>query len=247
MPLRRAGPEGSVCIEGVRPVAEAIRAGRRTVHRVHLGDGSTPGLREVRALAARHGIEVRRERPSRGLLCVADADPLPEEDAEAILVQESPRFLVALDRVTDVGNLGSIARSAEGAGVGGLILEHRRAPPIEPGALRASAGALEHLRVGRTPNLGRTLDLASAEGLTILAADPGGVSIAQVEPALLEHDLVIVFGSEDRGLRESIRRRADRLLGIPLLGRIGSFGVAASAAYLLLRIAEGRAGLARGL
>ncbi len=147
---------------------EAIRAGRRKVHHITLpADGRTPGLRELAALVREHGIPTH---PGSGEV-VAQAEPYPEESFEELLLGKGPRRLVALDRVTDVGNLGSIARTAEAAGVTGLVLEHRRAPPVGPGALRASAGALEFLRVGRTPNLARALELARSVGLVVLVAE----------------------------------------------------------------------------
>ena len=230
--------EKSALIEGARPVIEALRAGRRAVHRVVLpfeGDGSA-SRRELQALVAELGIKPQRAKAGEGVH--AFADPYPEEDVEALLAAASPRFLVALDRVTDVGNLGSIARSAEAAGVTGLVLEHRHAPPIRAGALRASAGALEHLRVGRAPNLGRALDLAAAEGLAILVADSSGQPIEALPAQLFTGDLVWVFGSEDLGARAGIRKRAKATVGIPLAGRTSSLGVAAAAAHLLLRTAE---------
>jgi len=234
-----AGPANFALIEGTRPVIEAIRAGRRRVHAVHLpeGDGSA-ARRELETLLAERGIA--RRVAERGGFVHAEADPYPEEEAEALLAAPSPRFLVALDRVTDVGNLGSIARSAEGAGVGGLVLEHRHSPPISAGALRASAGALEHLRVGRAPNLARALDLGRSEGLALLVADAGGVPLAELPTMTLQSDLVWVFGSEDLGVRAGIRKLATAVVGIPLQGKIASLGVAAAAAYLLFRTAEAR-------
>jgi 23S rRNA (guanosine2251-2'-O)-methyltransferase len=225
-------------IEGVRPVIESIRAGRRRIFEIGLpatGAGS-PGLSELSALMRERGIPARAATPGEGV--VASADPFPEEPFEDLLLDERPRFLVALDRVTDVGNLGAIARSAEAAGATGLVLEERRTAPIGPGALRASAGALEHLRVGRTPSLGRALELSAAEGLAVLVAEREGAPLDRVDPALLRGDLVWVFGSEDRGTRAAIRRRAAVLVGIPLAGAIASLGVAAAAAHLLLRTAE---------
>jgi len=224
-------------IEGARPVIEAIRAGRRRVHVVRLpdGDGSS-ARRELEVVLAERGID--RRPAERGQGVHAFADPYPEEEFETLLSAPSPRFLVALDRVTDVGNLGSIARSAEGAGALGLVLERRRSPPIAAGALRASAGALEHLRVGRTPNLARALDLARSEGLTVLVADASGTPFEDLASDLFESDLVWVFGSEDLGAREVVRRSATATVGIPLAGKTTSLGVAAAAAYLLFRSAE---------
>jgi 23S rRNA (guanosine2251-2'-O)-methyltransferase len=226
-------------IEGTRPVIEALRAARRKLHEVFLPDGDgSPARRELEALLAGSGIRVRTGKPEDGVRALAD--PYLEEEFESLLASESPRFLVALDRVTDVGNLGSIGRTAEASGATGLVLEHRHAPPITAGALRASAGALEHLRVGRTPNLVRALDLASEIGVTVLVADVEGAPIESLAPHILRGDLIWVFGSEDRGVRPGVMRRASVSVGIPLPGRTRSLGVAAAAAYLLLRTAEAR-------
>lgn len=229
----------SVQIEGVRPVIEAIRAGRRRVLEVLTHpEPRTPGAIELDRLLREREIPHRPLPPGDRRGVRARAEPYPECSFEELLTGPAPVFLAALDRVTDVGNLGSIARSADTAGVNGLVLEHRRVPPIGPGALRASAGALEHLRVGRTPNLRRALELAVGEGVAVLAADASGPPIADVPPALLRGGLIWVFGSEDRGLRPALRAAATALVGIPLAGGVGSLGVAAAAAYLLHRTAE---------
>ncbi len=219
---------------------EAIRAGRRRVLRVVLPETlRSAGARELAELARARGIATGSSRDSSAEPSVwAEAEPFPEEFFEALLVAPGRRRLVALDGVTDVGNLGSIARSAEAAGASGLVLEQRHAPPIGTGALRASAGALEYLRVGRTPNLSRALDLCVAEGLAVLAADPSGAPLSAVSDQALSGDWVWVFGAEDRGLRPGLLARATWRVGIPQRGRIASLGVAAAAAYLLLRTAE---------
>jgi 23S rRNA (guanosine2251-2'-O)-methyltransferase len=229
---------GSEQIEGVRAAIEAIRAARRPVLEVWLPSADrTPGLRALRELAEQRGIPVREGREVR-----ARAEPFPEEDFEDLLTRARVPFLVALDRVTDVGNLGAIARSAECAGVGALVLEHRHAPPIGAGALRASAGALEHLRVGRTPNLRAALALARREGYTVAAGTPDGVPVRDLATGALCGDLIWVFGSEDRGLRPGILEVSDLRIAIPLHGQVESLGVAAAAAVLLHRTAEERTG-----
>ena len=235
---RRAGK--LTAIEGVRPVIELIRAGRRRVHEVSLpGAAASRGLRELGALVRERGIAVTAAGAGQGV--VARADPFPEEPFEDLLDESVPRFLVALDGVTDAGNLGSIARSALAAGATGLVLEQRRAPPIGVGALRASAGAIEHLRVGRTPKLARALALAAKEELVILVAEAGGRPLETVDLELLRGELVWVFGAEDRGTRMAVRSLSAAVVGIPLSGAVASLGVAAAAAHLLLRTAELRA------
>ncbi len=227
-------------IEGARPVIEVLRAARRRVLevRVPVGGAGSAALAELERALRERGIQPLPARSGEGV--VALAEPFPEEPFEELLIGDEVALLVALDRVTDVGNLGSIARSAEAAGASGLLLEERRAPPIGPGALRASAGALEHLRVGRTPNLRRALELARAEGFGVLAAEAGGSPLQDVDSDLLRRDLVWVFGSEERGTRPAVRALADCVVGIPLAGSVASLGVAAAAAHLLLATAEER-------
>jgi 23S rRNA (guanosine2251-2'-O)-methyltransferase len=227
-------------VEGARPVIEALRAGRRAVHEIRIppGEGSA-ALRALREAAERTGVPVFEGTAGAGVTALAD--PYPELTFEELLSRGGPRRFVALDGVTDVGNLGSIARTAEASGITGLVLEERRAPPIHAGALRASAGALEHLCVARAPNLARALDLARSEGLIVLAADPRGTALPAADPELLCRESVLLLGSEDRGIRTGLLRRADLRIGIPMEGQVESLGVAAAAAYLLLRLAELRA------
>src|SRR5262245_29621815 len=139
------GPRVAV-VEGARSIIEALRAGRRRVHEIRVapGEGSA-ALRVLEATAQELGVPIREGKRGSGV--EASADPYPEIPFEELLSTPGPRRLLALDRVTDVGNLGSLARSAEVAGIGGIVLEERGSPPINPGALRASAGALEHLSV----------------------------------------------------------------------------------------------------
>jgi len=236
--MSRSGAKLAV-IEGARPVIEALRAARRRIHEIWLPNGDrSPARRELEALLSAAGIPAHASRPEEGVHALAD--PFPEEEFEALLAGTSRHFLIALDRVTDVGNLGSIARTAEAAGATGLVLEHRNAPPIAAGALRSSAGALEHLRVGRTPNLVRALDLAAEEGIAVLVAEVGAPPVDQLPLELLRGDLILVLGSEDRGARPGVLRRAGARVGIPLAGKTSSLGVAAAAAYLILRISEAR-------
>ena len=229
----RQGGGDPQSIEGGRPVLEALRAGRRKVLEIWLPAAArSPVQREIEERARVAGIPVHAVERSADTRARAEA--YPEEGFEALLASlGSPRLLVALDGVTDVGNLGSIARSAETAGVSGIVLELRNSPPIGPGALRASSGALEHLRVARTPSLPRALDLARQEGLRILAADSTGAPLADLAQDLLRDDVLWIFGSEERGIRPAILSRVDERVGITLHGRIASLGVAAAAAVLL--------------
>ena len=153
---------------GWHPVREALRARRRKLHRLAIREGTARGD-DLGPLARGASVSVEIQahadfdaRVPRGVEAqgvALEAGPLPELPLEALL-ERGPtggRCLVALDGVEDPQNAGALVRSADGAGAWALLLTTRRAPPLSPAMSRASAGALEHLPVARTPNLGRAL------------------------------------------------------------------------------------------
>jgi len=229
-------------IEGARPVLEALRSGRRRVLEVWVPEKPAESAVARELVERARAIGARMHAVERAADVRARAEPLVELSFEELLVQSAPpRFLVALDGVTDVGNFGSIARSAETAGVNGLIVELRRSPGLTPAALRVSSGAFEHLALARTPNLVRAIDLARFEGTRILVADMDGEPLESLDPEQVRGDLIWIFGAEDRGVRAPLVKRADLRVAIPMYGKLGSLGVAAAAAVLMHRTAGLRA------
>jgi len=247
---RRDGPRGHGGLErlgGLHPVREALRARRRELRRLRVRAGAGhPGLAELRDLARRAGVEVEEvEGPEAGSLpapgVLLDAGPLPALELETLLTRAAPdagpRTLVALDGVEDPQNLGAIARVAEAAGVAGLVLTRRRAPPLSPAVSRASAGAIEWLPVARVTNLSRALDALRREGFWVLGADAEGEdSLYGLSEALAASDRVLVLGAEGQGLRSGVRRRVDAALRIPLGGHVASLNVSTAAAVLLFEL-----------
>lgn len=150
-------------------------------------------------------------------------------DAESLLGLDAP--VVALDQVQDPQNLGAICRSAECAGVAGVVIPERRAVEVTPAVCKASAGAVEHLPVARVRNLADFLALAKRAGRWCYGAQAGGgVSYHSVD---FGGKVVLVLGSEGRGLRPRVAASCDALVAIPLRGRIESLSVSAAAAVLL--------------
>ncbi len=159
-------------------------------------------------------------------------------DAEALLgVSEAP-FLVALDQVQDPQNLGAIARSAECAGADGLIFPERRAAEVTPAVCKASAGAVEHLAIAQVRNLADFLGAAKSRGLWCYGAD--GEAKLDYRQVDFSGGLVLVLGSEGRGLRPRVAGACDGLVSLPLRGRIESLSVGAAAAVLLYAAAAAR-------
>jgi 23S rRNA (guanosine2251-2'-O)-methyltransferase len=204
-------------IYGRRPVAEAER-GRRRVHRVWRSPAtSAEELERLCGSPDHQGV-------------VAEVDPYPYTDPVALLRGEGP-LLVALDQVQDPRNLGAVCRSAEFAGAAGVVVPERRAVAVTAVACKASAGAVEHLRVAHVRNLADWLGEAKQAGFWIWGAD------AKADSAPWAADLtgptVIVLGGEGKGLRPRVAAACDGLLALPRRGEVEALNVSAAATALL--------------
>jgi len=212
-------------IYGRRPVAEAQR-GRRRVHRVWtLDDLPTPELTRLAGSPDHQGV-------------VAEVDPYPYADSRELL-KHPDALVVALDQVQDPRNLGAVCRSAEAVGAAGVVIPSRRSAAVTAAAAKASAGAVEHLRVARVPNLADWLAVAKDAGAWIHGAESGAPT--PYASADLTGKVVLVLGSEGGGLRRRVAQSCDLLVSIPLRGRVGSLNVSAAAAVLLFEAARQRA------
>lgn len=147
-------------------------------------------------------------------------------------------FLALLDEIEDPQNLGAILRSAECAGVHGIVLPERRSAGLTDAVYEVSAGALEHLKVARVPNLAQTMIQFKERGIWLVGAEGGG------EGMFWEFDyrqpVAIVLGSEGKGLRPLVRERCDRVLSIPMAGKINSLNVASAASVFFFEVLRQR-------
>jgi 23S rRNA (guanosine2251-2'-O)-methyltransferase len=169
---------------------------------------------------------------------IALLSPKDFSSIDDILSAAGTPFLVLLDGVEDPQNVGAIIRSAEGAGASGLILPERRSAGLTETVLAVSAGAAEHLKVARVINLAQTMEDLKKRGLWLVGAE------GDARELWYEFDYTIpvgiVLGSEGRGLRRLIREKCDKVLSIPLLGRVNSLNVAAAAAVFLFEVVRQR-------
>jgi len=147
-------------------------------------------------------------------------------------------FLVLLDEIEDPQNLGAILRSAEVAGVDGVILPERRSAGLTDAVHEVSAGALEHLKVARVPNLVQTMERLKERGIWLIGAESGG------EGGYWEFDYTqpvgLVLGSEGKGLRPLVRKTCDKVLSIPMRGKVNSLNVASAASVFLFEVVRQR-------
>jgi 23S rRNA (guanosine2251-2'-O)-methyltransferase len=163
----------------------------------------------------------------------------PYVGADELLAVDSP-LIVVLDQVQDPQNLGSICRTAECVGATGVVIPVRRSVEVTPAVCKASAGAVEHIRVARVRNIADFLAEASRAGCWSYGASaPSKSTVAYTDPDY-SGGVVLVLGSEGSGLRPRVAASCDQLVYLPMRGRIESLGVAAAAAALLYGILQAR-------
>jgi 23S rRNA (guanosine2251-2'-O)-methyltransferase len=221
-------------IYGVRPVIEALRGGRRRVFEVLDATANA----EVANAARAAGVPVRKVPQARiGELArggvhqgiAARVEPYPYVELEDLLAAPDP-LVVVLDGVTDPQNLGAVLRVADGAGASGVVIPRDRAAGVTAAAVKASAGASEHVPTARVTNLRRSVDLMKKAGLWVYAAEVGGTPHTDLD---LTGPVGLVLGSEGRGVRRLVREGCDGAVSIPMLGSVGSLNVSVAAAVLL--------------
>jgi 23S rRNA (guanosine2251-2'-O)-methyltransferase len=159
--------------------------------------------------------------------------PYPYSGLEEILAAPAP-LLVVLDSVTDPRNLGAVLRAADGAGASGVVVPKDRAVGVTPAAVKASAGASEHVRVSRETNLRRALEtMKEADVWTYAAEDAASVRTTAYTDLDLSGPVALVLGSEGRGVRRLVREGCDGVVSIPMGGAVSSLNVSVAAAVLL--------------
>jgi 23S rRNA (guanosine2251-2'-O)-methyltransferase len=221
-------------IYGIRPVLEALRSRRREVFEVL----EAAGEGEVAEAAAASGVFVKKVRRAQieelapgaahqGV--VARVGPYPYSDLGEILAASDPLVLV-LDSVTDPRNLGAVLRAADGAGASGVVIPKDRAVGVTAVAVKASAGASEHVPVARETNLRRAIHRIKKGGVWVYAAEGGGLAYTELD---LSGPVALVLGSEGRGVRKLVREGCDGAVSIPMLGAVESLNVSVAAAVLL--------------
>ena len=234
-------PMESNLLVGRNPIREALKAGR-DIEKLLVARGELIGsAREIVGMARDAKIvvqEVARERldamaPNhQGLIAVASAYGYKTvEDMLALAKErgEAP-FLVILDGVTDPHNLGAIIRSAECVGAHGVIIPERRAVGLTPSAVKASAGAVEHIPVAKEVNLTRTIERLEKEGIWVYGAAMKGEDFRKVD---FSGPAALVIGSEGEGISRLVMESCDRLVSLPIKGQLDSLNASVAAGVLL--------------
>lgn len=241
---------------GVHPVEEALRAGRRRFDHVLVARERHDARVEALVAACRQaGVRVRQEAREQltqlagtakhqGVVAmVRPQEFLAIEDLFHPATPGAARLVLALDGVEDPQNLGALLRVADGAGVDGIVWTERRSAPLSPVAIKASAGAAEHLRIARVVNLVRALEDLKQQNLWVIGLDQRGST--DYDQFDFTGDCVLVLGREGAGLHDLVRRTCDHLLRIPMAGGVSSLNVSAAGAVVLYEAFRQRRAAAR--
>ena len=229
---------------GLHPVEEAIRSGSRQLDHVSVArerrDDRLERLIELcRTAGIRVALEPRdqltrlaRTDAHQGVLAVVrERKFLGIEDLLAPGEAGPHRFFLALDGVEDPHNLGALLRTADGAGVDGVVLPERRSAPVTATVAKTSAGASEHVRIARVTNLVRALEQMKQKNVWVLGLDERG------SPDYTEFDFrtdcVLVLGREGAGLHDLVKKTCDHLLRIPMAGQVSSLNVSVAGAIVM--------------
>ncbi len=235
-------------LSGRNPIREALKAGR-DIEKLLVARGELSGsAKEIVAMAREQHVPVQEVDRARldaisphhqGMLAFASAyqyHTVEDMLALAETRQEKP-FLVMLDGVTDPHNLGAVIRTAECAGAHGVIVQERRAVGLTPAAVKASAGAIEHLMVSRVVNLAATLETLKKKDIWAYAADATGEDYTKID---FSGGAVIVIGAEGEGISRLLLEKCDKTVALPIRGKIGSLNASVAAGVLLYAVLRSR-------
>jgi 23S rRNA (guanosine2251-2'-O)-methyltransferase len=242
-----------VVIYGINPVLEAIKAGR--AREIRVAQRADDRLQRLLDAAAHHAVRVRyvtrdeldaasRHGAHQGVVAEVERRTEVTLDDLAHAKQHGGPLIVVLDEVEDPQNVGAILRTVDACGGSGVVRQTRRAASLEGAAAKASAGAVTHVPIADVVNIARALEELKRAGVWTVGLDAGA------KMAYYEWDLTlptaVVVGAEGHGLRRLVRERCDQVVGIPMLGHVGSLNVSVAAAVVLYEAVRQRRSRSRG-
>jgi len=231
-------------IYGMNPVIEALRSHPERVSFIGVSRDHGGRLEKAIGVARQAGVSVRQmtseqlERlAGRGVHngIVAEVKATEYADFEDVVGSEETRFVLILDGITDPQNLGAIIRVADGFGVNLVVLPEHDSVGMTPVAIKASAGASQWVPVTQVTNLSRAIEKLQKEGYWVYAAAEGGDPPSAID---FSGKVALVLGNEGKGIRRNVLEHCDRVVTIPMAGRVESLNVATAAAVLCYEVAR---------
>jgi 23S rRNA (guanosine2251-2'-O)-methyltransferase len=246
-------PQGM--IGGRNPVMEALRSETTPIEKIIFHAGATgDNMSKIRAQARQRGIvmtELRKQKfrdltndaMTQGVVAIVGIKEYVDVvDILAIAQQKNEKpCLLILDEIEDPHNLGALIRTAECAGVHGVVIPRHHAASVNQTVTKTSAGASEHMPVAKVANIAQTLDALKADGIWIVGTDDSAEQpYTKIDFTL---PVAIVIGNEGKGMRQLVREKCDYLVKIPLLGKIGSLNASVAGALVMYEVVRKRKGL----
>jgi|Deesub1362B_J571_1020462.scaffolds.fasta_scaffold01098_9 23S rRNA (guanosine2251-2'-O)-methyltransferase len=226
-------------------VLEVLKSSPLTINKIFIQkDKSHKKIREIIKSAKIYNIPIilvpkrkldREAKEHQGIIALLT--PKEFSSLEEILSKSYP-FLLILDGIEDPRNLGAIIRTAEGAKVDGIIIPERRSVGLTETVFHISAGALAHMKIVRVKNVAQLIDELKEKGLWIIGAEAGSNEYWYEFDYTLP--IALVFGSEGRGLRHLVKEKCDKILSIPLFGKINSLNVSVAVSIFLYEVVRQR-------
>ena len=246
---REPAPSNKANLYGALPVLEALRANRRSIERIIIAEGVRESrLGEITELARQKGIRLDRVSKDQiekivggvnhqGVIAVAAAAPYVDAD-EIVYSAGSDALFVVLDGVEDPQNLGTVLRVAECAGVDGVFIPERRAVGLTETVAKASAGAVEYVKVAKVSNLNRLIEDLKERNIWVVGTS--GDAETNYSDWDWNRPTALVLGGEGHGLHRLVAENCDVLVKIPMYGKIESLNVSTAASVILFEIRRQR-------
>lgn len=237
-------------IIGRNPVSEAIKSGR-AIESVLVARGSRNGsIAVILAKAKEKGIVIKEVDPKKleymsgtsvhqGIVAIAAVKEYSSVDDILSYAKERGEdpFIIILDELEDPHNLGAIIRTAECVGAHGVVISQRRSAGLTYSAGKASAGAVEYVRVARVTNIPNTIDKLKSEGVWVYGADMDGCLYTQTD---LTGPVAIVIGNEGKGIGPLVAKKCDAMVSLPMTGKINSLNASVAAGVLAYEVVRQR-------
>ena len=238
-------------IIGRQPVLEALKA-RQPIDKILIQHGTHgPLVSTIFKLAKQSGVptaeaskqrfrELVGDEPAQGVIAfVSEATYVGLDDLLAIAAQRNqPPFLLILDEIEDPHNLGALIRTADCAGVHGVVIPKHHSATVNQTVVKTSAGAVAHVTIARVTNIANTVDELKEKNIRVVGAETSGsVSLYEAD---LTGPIALVIGSEGRGIRRLVKEKCDALVRIPMFGKLNSLNASVSGGLMMFEVARRR-------
>ena len=237
-------------IFGIHAVSEALKSRERSFDYVAIAkDRTDPRIQRIIDDCRQSGVSVRfvrreeidretKTRTHQGVMAFTSRKRFSDLDDILENKRGQHAFVLVLDGIEDPHNLGALMRSADGAGVDGVVIPERRAAGITGTVVKASAGASEHLSVARVVNIARSLEDLKERNVWVVGLDERGTqSYDEIDYNM---DCAVVLGAEGKGLHDLVRKKCDLLVSIPMMGQVSSLNVSVAGGIVMYEVLRQR-------